>query len=150
MGITTIHDVPIGELSDDELLAELEKIGALIDGFRGTLGRLEQEAFRRMEERGKDGIPATSIPSEVYECKLDVKNEFNYPAFRALKEIFNPSDFAECLIPEHTVETVIEEKWITVTVKRLCHEYGAEAEAVYERATIPGKRRLKFARRNKK
>ena len=132
-------------LSDDELLAEMEHIGAILEGFQNTLGHLEQEAYRRIEERG-----STSIPSEVYECKIEIKNEFDYPAFRALKEVFNPSDFAECLIPEHTIETVVEEKWVTSTVKRLCREYGAETQAIYDRATIPGKRRLVFKRRDKK
>ena len=132
-------------LSDDELLKELERLTALADEYAKAVGKIEQEALKRMGDR-----TATTIPSEDYECKLEIKNEFDYPAFRALKEVFNPSDFAECLIPEHTIETVVQEKWVTSTVKRLCREYGAETQAIYDRATIPGKRRLVFKRRDKK
>ena len=131
-------------LSDDELLKELERLTALADEYAKAVGKIEQEALKRMGDR-----TATTIPSEDYECKLDIKNKFDYPAFRALKEIFNPSDYAECLIPEHTVETVMPEKWVTSTVKRLCGEYGADTQAIYERATIPGERRLVFKRRAK-
>ena len=132
-------------LSDDELLKELERLTALADEYAKAVGKIEQEALKRMGDR-----TATTIPHEDYECKLEIKNEFDYPAFRALKEVFNPSDFAECLIPEHTIETVVQEKWVTSTVKRLCREYGAETQAIYDRATIPGKRRLVFKRRDKK
>ena len=53
-------------LSDDELLAEMEHIGAILDGFKATLGRLEMTAVHRMEEK-----KATSIPSEVYICEME-------------------------------------------------------------------------------
>ena len=39
-------------LGDDELLAEMENIRAILDGIKTTLGRLEMEVFHRMEERG--------------------------------------------------------------------------------------------------
>ena len=32
-------------LSDDELLAEMEHIGAILDGFKNTLGHLEMEVY---------------------------------------------------------------------------------------------------------
>ena len=76
-----------GHLSDDELLAEMEHIGAILDGFKNTLGHLEQEAYRRIEERG-----ATSIPSETYICEMEIKRGYDQPSFAPLKEIFNEAD----------------------------------------------------------
>ena len=34
-------------LDDDELMEEMEHIGAIVEGFKDTLGRLEFEAYRR-------------------------------------------------------------------------------------------------------
>ena len=67
-------------LSDDELLAEMEHIGAILDGFKATLGHLEQEAYRRMEEN-----KATSIPSETYICEMETGWKYAQEAFGPLK-----------------------------------------------------------------
>ena len=137
-------------LSDDELLAEMEHIGAILDGFKNTLGHLEQEAYRRMEERG-----AKAIPSGTYICEINVKNDYDQLAFTPLKEIFNDADLKRCLIPAHTEEVKVPDKWITVTVKSLSTEYGADhprgnAPKVVETARTETRGRLVFKRRDKK
>jgi len=129
-------------LSDDELLAEMEHIGAILDGFKATLGHLEQEAHRRIEERG-----ATSIPSETYICEMEIKRGYDQPSFGPLKEIFNDADLKRCLTPAHTEEVKIEDKWTTATVKSLATKYGAEALRIVENARMESRGRLKFARR---
>ena len=131
-----------GHLSDDELLAEMEHIGAILDGFKNTLGHLEQEAYRRIEERG-----ATSIPSETYICEMETGWKYDQPAFGPLKEGFNDADLKRCLTPAHTEEVKIEDKWTTGTVKSLAVKYGAEALRIVENAQTESRGRLKFARR---
>jgi len=129
-------------LSDDELLAEMEHIGAVLEGFKATLGRLEQEAYRRMEEN-----KATSIPSETYICEMETGWKYDQPSFGPLKEVFNEVDLAKCLTPAHTEEVKIEDKWATGTVKSLATRYGAEALRIFENARTESRGRLKFARR---
>ena len=134
-----------GHLSDDELLAEMEHIGAVLDGFKATLGHLEQEAYRRIEERG-----ATSIPSETYICEMETKRGYDQPSFGPLKEVFNDADLARCLTPAHTEEVKVEDKWTTATVKSLATKYGSEALRIFENARTETRGRLKFARRETK
>ena len=129
-------------LSDDELLAEMEHIGAILDGFKATLGHLELEAYRRIEERG-----ATSIPSETYICEMEPGFKYDQMSFGPLKEVFNEVDLKKCLTPAHTEETKVADKWTTATVKSLAVKYGAEALRILEHARTESRGRLKFARR---
>ena len=99
-------------LSDDELLAEMEHIGAILDGFKATLGRLEMTAVHRMEKK-----KATSIPSELYICEMETGFKYAQESFGPLKEIFNEVDLKKCLTPAHTDEVKVEDKWTTATVK---------------------------------
>jgi len=132
-------------LSDDELLAEMEHIGAILDGFKATLGRLEMTAVHRMEEK-----KATSIPSETYICEMETGFKYDQPSFGPLKEIFNEVDLKKCLTPAHTEEVKVEDKWTTATVKSLATKYGAEALRIFENARTESRGRLKFARRETK
>jgi len=132
-------------LSDDELLAEMEHIGAILDGFKNTLGHLEQEAYRRIEERG-----ATSIPSETYICEMETGWKYDQPSFGPLKEVFNDADLKRCLTPAHTEEVKVEDKWATGTVKSLATKYGAEALRIVDHARTESRGRLVFKRRDKK
>ena len=129
-------------LSDDELLAEMEHIGAILDGFKATLGRLEMTAVHRMEEK-----KATSIPSETYICEMETGFKYDQPSFGPLKEIFNDADLKRCLTPAHTEEVKVADKWTTATVKSLATKYGAEAMRIFENARTESRGRLKFARR---
>jgi len=129
-------------LSDDELLAEMEHIGAILDGYKNTLGHLEQRAYQLMEERG-----ATSIPSETYICEMETGFKYAQESFGPLKEIFNEVDLKKCLTPAHTDEVKVADKWATATVKSLATKYGAEALRILENARMESRGRLKFARR---
>ena len=129
-------------LSDDELLAEMEHIGAILDGFKAILGRLEQEAYRRIEERG-----ATSIPSETYICEMETGFKYDQASFGPLKEVFNEVDLKKCLTPAHTDEVKVADKWATGTVKSLATKYGAEALRILENSRMESRGRLVFKRR---
>ena len=129
-------------LSDDELLAEMEHIGAILEGFKATLGRLEMTAVHRMEKK-----KATSIPSETYICEMETGFKYDQPSFGPLKEVFNDADLKRCLTPAHTEEVKIEDKWTTATVKSLATKYGSEAMRILENARMESRGRLKFARR---
>ena len=131
-----------GHLTDDELLAEMEHIGAILDGFKNTLGHLEQRAYQLMEERG-----ATSIPSETYICEMETGFKYDQVSFGPLKEIFNDADLKKCLTPAHTDEVKVADKWATGTVKSLAVKYGAEALRILANAQTESRGRLKFARR---
>ena len=132
------------DLDDDQLLAEMEHIGAILDGFKKTLGRLEQEAYRRMEENG-----ATAIPSEVYVCEMETGFKYDQPSFGPLKEVFNDADLKKCLIPAHTEEVKVTDKWATGTVKSLATKYGAAALRIVDHARMETRGRLVFHRRDK-
>ena len=140
--IETHYGEAHAHLSDDELLAEMEHIGAILDGFKNTLGHLEQEAYRRIEERG-----ATSIPSETYICEMETGFKYAQESFGPLKEVFNEVDLKKCMTPAHTEEVKVEDKWATGTVKSLATRYGADALRIVENARMESRGRLKFARR---
>jgi len=131
-------------LTDDELLAEMEHIGAILEGFKNTLGHLEQEAFRRMEERG-----AKAIPSINYICKIENKSDYDQLAFTPLKELFNKEDLDRCLTPAHTKEIEVPERWATTTVISVAGDYGDRAKAIVENARTKTRGRLKFSRRDR-
>ena len=132
-------------LDDDELLAEMEHIGGVLDHFKKFLGLLEQRAYQLMEERG-----ATSIPSETYICEMEVKRGYDQPSFGPLKEVFHEADLKRCLTPAHIEEVKVADKWATGTVKSLATKYGAEAMRIFENARMESRGRLKFARRETK
>ena len=140
--ISKQYGTALSNLDDDELLAEMEHIGAIVEGFKSTLGRLEQEAYRRMDEK-----KATSIPSETYICEMETSFKYDQPSFGPLKELFNDADLKRCLTPAHTEETKVADKWATATVKSLANKYGSEAMRIFENARTETRGRLKFARR---
>ena len=135
---------PHGKLTDDELLAEMENIGAILEGFKDTWGHLEHEVYQRIEERG-----AKAIPSEAYICELETNAKYDQPSFGPLKEVFNEADLKRCLTPAHTEEVEVKDKWTTATVKSLAAKYGAEALRIFENARMETRGRLIFKRRDK-
>ena len=132
-------------LLDDALLSEMEKVSEELEVIKGVLGRLEQEAYRRMEEK-----KATSIPSETYICEMETSYRYDQMSFGPLKEIFNEVDLKKCLTPAHTEEVKVADKWTTATVKSLAGKYGSEAMRIFENARTESRGRLKFARRETK
>ena len=135
---------PHGKLTDDELLAEMENIGAILEGFKDTWGHLEHEVYQRIEERG-----AKAIPSEAYVCEINVKNDYDQLAFTPLKEVFNEADLRRCLTPAHAERVEVQDKWATTTVKSLATKYGAEALRIVDHARMETRGRLIFKRRDK-
>ena len=142
--ISKQYGTALSNLDDDELLAEMEHIGAIVEGFKSTLGRLEQEAYRRMEEK-----EATSIPSETYICEMETSFKYDQPSFGPLKELFNDADLKKCLTPAHADTVQVPDKWTTATVKSLATKYGAEALRIVDHARMETRGRLTFKRRNK-
>ena len=130
---------------DDELLSKMARLTKELDVIQDTLGHLEQEAYRRMEERG-----ATSIPSETYICELSHKATYDQIGFTPLKEIFNESDLARCLTPAHTEEIRVPDKWATSTVKSLANKYGVEARRIVDQAKTEDRGKLIFKQREQK
>ena len=127
---------------DDELLSAMSKLAQKLDAIKSDLGHLEQEAYRRMEDRG-----ATSIPSEDYICELSYRPTYDQLGFIPLKEVFNESDLARCLTPAHTEEVEVPDKWATSTVKSLAAKYGADALRIVDRAKTHDRGKLIFKRR---
>ena len=135
---------PHGKLTDDELLAEMENIGAILEGFKDTWDHLEYEVYQRIEERG-----AKAIPSEAYICELETNAKYDQPSFGPLKEVFNEADLRRCLTPAHSERVEVQDKWATTTVKSLAAKYGAEALRIFENARMETRGRLIFKRRDK-
>jgi hypothetical protein len=135
---------PHGKLTDDELLAEMENIGAILEGFKDTWGHLEHEVYQRIEER-----EAKAIPSETYVCEINVKNDYDQLAFTPLKEVFNEADLRRCLTPAHAERVEVKDKWATKTVESLATKYGGQALRIFENARTPTRGRLIFKRRDK-
>ena len=135
---------PHGKLTDDELLAEMENIGAILEGFKDTWGHLEHEVYQRIEERG-----AKAIPSEAYICELETNAKYDQLAFAPLKEVFHDADLRRCLTPAHSERVEVQDKWATATVKSLAAKYGAEALRIFENARMETRGRLIFKRRDK-
>ena len=125
--------------SDEALLRQYAYLCHETERLRTAAGRVEQELFRRMEERG-----ATSIPNDTFICEAVTKNEYNQEGFKPLLEIFSGADVDTCFIPAHPSQAIIPEKWITAKVKALARRYGDVALGIVEKARIPGPRHLTF------
>ena len=134
----TVHQ----ELSDEQLLEALENLKGQQEFYNDQVNRVEVILFQRMAEIG-----STIIPSDIYECKVTAKAEFDYSAFRELQNIFTVDDFSTCFTPEHTVEKMVEISWNTTTVRALYKHYGAKAQAIYDRARMEGRKTLTFKRK---
>ena len=128
------------ELSDTQLLAQYEDSRSAATAALIAKGHLEQEIYRRMEERG-----ATAIPDSTFVCEIAQNSVYDQGSFSPLLEIFNELDLNTCYIPEH-VEPVAA-KWQTGKVLALARRYGDAALAIVAKARIPGPRNLNFQRR---
>ena len=135
---------PHGKLTDDELLAEMENIGAILEGFKDTWGHLAPEVYQRIEDRG-----AKAIPSEAYICELETNAKYAQLSFGPLKEVFNEADLRRCLTPAHSERVEVQDKWATTTVKSLAAKYGADALRIVDHARMETPGRLIFKRRDK-
>ena len=131
------------ELSDTQLLAQYDDSRTAASAALIAKGHLEQEIYRRMEERG-----AKAIPDETFVCEIAQENIYEKGRFTALLEIFNPTDLATCFIGEHMERVPAD--WKTGKVLALARRYGDAALAIVEKAKQPGRKTLKFQRREAK
>ena len=140
---STITEIPGTKLTDDELLEHYDVALATVDSYKKMAGRIEQEMYRRMEERN-----STAIPSGTYTCELQTKNEYDQIGFTPLKEIFNEADLAECVELAHFETVQLPDKWSTQKVLALAKRYGDSALAIVNHARSESRPKLKFARRD--
>ena len=124
-------------VNDAELLERYGTLRLFLVEYQKSMGRLEQEIWRRMEDRG-----ATAIPDSAWVCEGVTSNTYNQDAFKPLLEILNSDDLEKCFTPSHP--QIVPDKWTTQKVLVLAKRYGAEALAIVDRARLPGARRLKF------
>jgi hypothetical protein len=126
-------------ISDDDLLYRYEITQRQLKTMQDTLGRLEQEIFHRMEERGSVGIP-----SDDYTCELKTTNSYDYERLASLKEILNATDLGTCWTPSYQKVVVEPEKWDIRKLVPVAKRYGDRAVGVVEQARSVSSRRLKF------
>lgn len=131
----------IEQLGTEEILVEWDRLNNLIADCRDKLGRLEYRVNQIMDENGAD-----SIPSEVYICEKKKGYQYNQLGLTPLKEVFNASDLEKALIPAHTEEQEIPDKWVTTTVLSLAAKYGTEALRIVDQSRTRT-RGIRFARR---
>ena len=137
--MATITETAAERLTDDDLLEHYEAAKSAVENYKTMAGKIEQEIYRRMEERN-----ATAIPSGIFTCELQTKNEYDQVGFTALKEIFNDADLAECVDLAHEETTQVPDKWRTQKVLALAKRYGDHAQSVVDRARSESRPKLKF------
>ena len=132
--------VALKDLSDVDLLAQYEDSRDEASVALIVKGHLEQEIYRRVDERG-----ARAIPDSTFVCEVTQESIYDQEAFRPLLEVFHEFHLNTCYTPEH-MEPVAA-KWTTVKVLALARRYGDAALAIVEQAKQPGRKSLKFQRR---
>ena len=129
-------------ISDAGLLETCGKLMEQLQDTREILGRVEQEIWRRMEER-----QATAIPDRTWTCEAKTRNTYPAMSLTPLKEVFDTTDLADCYTPAHQEVVDVPEKWDVRKVVPLARRYGAQALAIVERAKITERSGLKFDRK---
>lgn len=129
------------DLADDHLLSCLADAKRNRDTYVRFIGHIEQEIWRRMEERG-----AAAIPDNTYVCEAVVSNTYLQEAFTPLKEVLVEADLKGVLIPAHQETVDVPDKWATAKVLALARRLP-EVQAIVDRARQPGPRKLKFEER---
>mgnify|MGYP001617384363 FL=1 len=126
---------------DDQLLQRYELTLSAQRVVQRQAYELEQEAMRRMEERG-----ATAIPSEHYICEVVQRDTYDQAGFTPLLEMFSEADLIDVYTQERTEQKWVTTpaRWDTAKVKAKARRYGIAALDVVERARIEGRPRLKF------
>ena len=132
----------MNEILDAELLETYAETVKWLQEIRDYLGQLEQEIWRRMEER-----QATAIPDRTWTCEAKTRNTYPAMSLTPLKEVFDTTDLADCYTPAHQEVVDVPEKWDVRKVVPLARRYGAQALAIVERAKITERSGLKFDRK---
>ena len=128
---------------DHALLEQYAQALKRLQDTREYLGRLEQEIWRRMEER-----QATAIPNDTWVCEAKTRNTYPAASLTPLKEVFNADDLAACYTPAHQEVVDVPEKWNAHKVIPLARRYGAEALTIVEQAKMTERTGLKFHRKD--
>ena len=127
---------------DAELLETYAETVKWLQETKDYLGRLEQEIWRRMEER-----QATAIPDRTWTCEAKTRNTYPAMSLAPLKEVFDTTDLADCYTPAHQEVVDVPEKWDVRQVVPLARRYGAQALAIVERAKVTERAGLQFHRK---
>jgi hypothetical protein len=132
------------ELSDQALLLAYEQAKAELETAKGIHGRIEQEIFKRMDERG-----ATAIPDDTFTCGDNPVNGYDDSLLVMLREHIGQDELESsgAFIPEHDETKTIAAKWDVVKVKKLAKQYGTECNAIVDRARFTKNRGLTFKRK---
>ena len=136
--MTTTPDSPfLHVLTDEDLLNELSRANVDLDKAKARKGRIEQELFSRMEQRG-----ATGIPSDRYKCDIKVTYTYTPEVLVALKEMFYDQELATCWTPEH--DEPVPEKWNITKARPIAKRHGDKALSIIEQAKVEKSRSLDF------
>ena len=128
------------DLTDDALLEEFARAKAFKDQFTRQAGQVEQELYRRMEERGATGIRGTE-----FICEKTVANTYAQGLLTELKVELDSADLEIVLTPAHP-ETV-PDKWEIQKLTALVTRLGGKPLRIFENAREPGRTSLKFEQR---
>lgn len=142
MALPIVSPTELNAETDEQVLERVYHHRLAIEREQRWLYDAEQEALRRMAERG-----ATSIPNERFICEVQTRDTYDQVSFTPLKEVFSAADLAEVFTPEHDEVVTVKESWNTVKTKAKARRYGSEALAIVERAKTPGRPTLKFRER---
>ncbi len=143
-----IHTDPLSwackTLADSQLLEQYEASRAAASAALIAKGHLEQEIYRRMDERG-----ATAIPDNTYVCELVQQNTYLQEAFTPLKEVLVRADLESVLMPAHPETVQVPDKWNTGKLLALARRLP-EVKEIVDQARTEGRPKLKFEVRNER
>ena len=140
--MTTMTDRPYKDSDDSLLLERIATLRSEIADAQRLLYYAEQEAERRIAERG-----GTGIPSARYVCEIVQDVSYDRTKFTPLKTLLLGEDLKTCWTPPYQELVTVPESWNTAKVKALAKKYGEAALAIVEAAKVEGRPRLKFEQR---
>ena len=126
--------------SDLKLLAHYADLLDIQTQVAQAKGRLEQEIWRRMEERG-----AIAIPDETWVCEAKTRTTYLPIPLTPLKEILSEADLETCYTPAHM--EMIPDRWDGRKVLPLARRYGDVALGIVEKAKLTERAGLKFEKK---
>lgn len=142
-----------------EWTAQIQTFGdhALLDAYEDALGDLdrckqrvnhmEQDIYRRIQERGGTTLPVADNNGElIWTCEQVDSYTYDHSQFTPLLEKFNKTELEECYIPEHDEMLTVPAKWYTSILKAVAKKHGDGAPELVDRARVPTGRKLKFER----
>ena len=129
----------LNDIEDEALLERYKAARKTTADAKAEEGRIEHQIFRRMEERGANGIP-----SDRYKCALKLTHTYSSEILVPLIEIFSTSDLATCYTPEHQETVDVAAKWDVRKALPMAKSYGDRALSIVERAKVERSRSVDF------